>query len=68
MDYDTYATFEKTIGPVEEKIIRADFQTMVDGNSSFHDEDMPAREMNQAYWVFRHGWICARLAMSDIKQ
>ena len=59
--YPDYINFEKTIGPVEEKVIRADFQVMINGNSNF--ENRNSLELNSAYWIFRHGWICARMCI-----
>ena len=64
LDYDKFNEFEKTIGPIEEAVIRAQFQTVVEGNGSFAERS--SAEMRDAYWLFRHGWICRRLAMSGI--
>lgn len=61
-DYDAYATFEKSIGVVEEKVIDAQFQTVVDGNDAF--DDMNREELKHSYAMFRHRWICARLFLA----
>ena len=63
-DYDKVNEFEKTIGPIEEVVIRSQFATVVDGNDSFAERS--SAEMRDAYWLFRHGWICCRLAMLGI--
>ena len=55
-DYKEFNKIEKSISPVEEKIIIDQFKTMVDGNDCFDDESSP--EMKHLLWVFRHGWIC----------
>ena len=60
-DYRLFRELEKQIGPIEETVIRADFQTVVDGNDCFADRSSP--EMQDAYWLFRHGWICCRLKL-----
>jgi len=62
-NYDAFREFQKTIGPIEERVILADFMNMVAGNSSFEDRSSP--EMEDALWIFKHGWLCARLAMTE---
>ena len=58
-DYDGYNELEKRIGPIEEIVIRSQFQTVLLGNSDFESWSTESKE--EAYQNFRHGWICCRL-------
>lgn len=60
-NYEEYNEFEKSVGELEERVIHANFNGMIAGNDSFDGWSVP--QMGDAYWIFRHGWICARLAM-----
>ena len=62
-DYKDWSDFEKTIGPVEEQIIKAQFKTVVEGNSSFDGQS--SAQMEDAYWLFRHGWVCCRMFLHE---
>ena len=55
-NYAEYRAAESSLSKVEEKVIRDQFETVVAGNCSF--EDMSQSEIDEAHWLFRHGWIC----------
>ena len=48
---------DKTI----EKIINDQFKTVLNGNDSFDDKS--SMEMEDFFWVFRHGWICRSMCI-----
>lgn len=58
-DYVEYNKLDATISPVEEKVIHDNFMEVVEGNDSL--ENVSSRELEQMYWIFRHGWICREL-------
>ncbi len=60
-DYDEYNKFEKSLSAVEERIIRDQFQIVADGNDFAYNKSSP--ELQEAFWLFRHGWICHALAL-----
>lgn len=58
--YPAFKDFERTLTPTDEQRIRDVFQAVLDGNDCFDDRSKP--EMEESLWLFRHGWICARLS------
>ena len=54
-DYKEYNIFEKSISPLEEKVIKDLFEIVIKGNSSFNNMSSP--ELENVFWNFRHGWI-----------
>jgi hypothetical protein len=62
-DYREYLELEKHINQAEEQTIRENFQSVVRGNDF---EDKSSAEMEQFFWLFRHGWICKSLSLAPI--
>lgn len=60
-DYKEYNEVEKTLSPLEEKIIKDHFEVVVEGNDAFRDKSSP--EMESFFWIFRHGWICRSISI-----
>lgn len=62
-DYPSFRTFEKTIGPVEESLIRERFLAVEKGNDALQKRSSPER--TEALWLFRHGWLCCRMELQE---
>jgi hypothetical protein len=61
-DWKTYRQLEKSISPIEEKVIRQQMRQIMEGND--YCDEFGTSETNIAFDFFRYGWICARLAVS----
>jgi hypothetical protein len=60
-DWDAFRLLEKSLGPIEEKVIRQQVIQTMEGNDCC--DDFGTSETATAAEFFRFGWICARLAI-----
>jgi hypothetical protein len=61
--YEEFRKIESNLSDVEEKIIKDQFKTVTEGNSCF--ENCSSVEMEHYFWLFRHGWICRKMILTD---
>lgn len=57
--YEKYNKYELALSKEEEKTIQDTFDFVYDGNSSIQEMSQP--ELNNAFWLFRHGWIAGKM-------
>ena len=62
-DWAAFRRLEKSLGPIEEKVIRQQIIQTMEGNDCC--ENFGTSETATAMEFFRFGWICARLAVMD---
>lgn len=60
-NYKEYNRIQSSLGAVEEKVIKAHWDLVVDPKSNDSFEDKSGPEMRQLFWMFRHAWILSQM-------